>query len=122
MKGRVKKMVEYKEIFKLKEMLEKANIPFEFIDHSIKETDFKDYQICYPVSFRSSDGRCVCSVIGHLGSYGSEEDLLEIMGLLTPEEEQEDTVKGWLTAENVFERIKNHYEEIKSGKHRDAST
>lgn len=114
-------MVEYKEIFKLKEMLEKANIPIEFVDHSIEEIDFKGYQICYPVSFRNSDGRCVCSIIEHLGSYGSEKDLLEIMGLLTPEEEQEDIVKGWLTAENVFERIKNHYEEIKSGKHRDTS-
>ena len=29
---------------------------------------------------------------------------------MTPEEIESDSVCGWLTAENVFERIKKHYE------------
>lgn len=33
-------------------------------------------------------------------------DLIEIMGLLTPEEKEWDSVRGWLTAEEVFGRIK----------------
>jgi hypothetical protein len=32
--------------------------------------------------------------------------LLEIKVLLTEEEAERDTIVGWLTAENVFERIK----------------
>lgn len=39
----------------------------------------------------------------------SEQDLLEIMGLLTEEEEKIDRVLGWLTAKDVFDRIYEHY-------------
>ena len=45
------------------------------------------------------------------GTYGSEEDKLEITGLLTEIEEEEDSVRGWLTAEEVFKRIKKHIED-----------
>ena len=96
--------MKYTEIFKLKEMLEKANIPFEFIEHN----DFRNgYQICYP-----KGEKCVCSVIEHSFSYGSQNDLLEIQGLMTKKELEEthDTVLGYLSAENVFERIKEHYQ------------
>lgn len=101
----------YKEILRLKEMLEKAEIPFEFSEY------MGGYHLCYP---KENDHDCVeketfdrvCSVIEHDGSYGREQDLLEIMGLLTDEEYQDDEVVGYLSAENVFERIKKHYEEI----------
>ena len=48
------------------------------------------------------------------GTYGGKQNLLEIMGLLTPEESKSDCVCGWLTAEDVFARIKAHYETEKS--------
>lgn len=104
--------MEYKEIFKLKEMLEQAGIPFEFIDRTedlsrlpnYKEC-YQSYQICYP----QEKGR-VCSVIEGFSSYGNDADLLEIMGLLTDEEAKNDRVMGWLSAEDVFNRIKTHYE------------
>lgn len=93
----------YNEIFKLKDMLEKAKIPFNFSElHG-------GYHIVYP----ADGGKCICSVIEHDGSYGREKDLLEIQGLMTKEEleETQDTVFGYLTAENVFFlRIKNHWE------------
>lgn len=92
-------MKKYKEIFRLKKMLEKEGIPFKWSD------DFYDgYHLCY------GD---VCSVIEHSFSYGNEDDKLEIMGLMTDEEKKEidDNVLGYLTAENVFARIKKHYEE-----------
>lgn len=89
----------YKEILKLKEMLEKAEIPFEFSEL------MGGYHLCYPNNKIKE-----CSVIEHDGSYGREQDLLEIMGLLTNEELKHDEVVGYLSAENVFERIKKDYE------------
>ena len=98
----------YTEIFKLKDMLEKAEIPFEWKEHK----DYRNgYQILYPVGGVYN----VCSVIEHSFSYGNEKDLLEIRGLMTDEEikEEHDSVLGFLTAENVFKRIEKHYEENK---------
>lgn len=110
-------MSKYKEIFRLKRMLEKAEIPFEFVEcfgydkRLLSEyPDIMDhYQICYP----SKDENIVISVIGGFGAHGAEQDKLEIMGGLTPWEKYNhgDTVIGWLTAENVFKRIKKDWEE-----------
>ena len=101
-------MKNYKEIFKLKEMLEKAKIPFEFKEMEMQE----GYQISYP----ASNGR-VCSCVEHSFSYGHTEDKLEIMGLLTDLEQAEDvgdeySVKGYLTAEEVYKRIYIHYKAV----------
>lgn len=117
--------VEYKgkcgEIFKLHRMLDEAEIQHEFFDESIDEKyympgsiDGTKYHIFYPSldDFRKALNASTyttdvgCSVIEGYGTYGHEQDLLEIMGLLTPEEEEHDSVCGYLTAENVFERIK----------------
>lgn len=92
----------YNEIFRLKEMLESAKIPFIFSElHG-------GYHIVYP----AYDGKRICSVIEHDRSHGREKDLLEIMGLMTKEEleETQDNVLGYLPAEDVFQRIKNHWE------------
>jgi hypothetical protein len=88
----------YTEILKLDKMLTDANIP-----HTL-DRFFDGWQICYP----NNDGR-VADAIQHFGSYGNTENLLEIMGLLTPEEEEHDSVLGHLTAEDVFNRIIEHY-------------
>lgn len=77
--------MQYKEIFKLKEMLEKAGIPFEM------SSFFDGYQIGYPSL--KDDEYTVCSVIEHNGSYGRESDLLEIMGLLTDDEKKFDSLQ-----------------------------
>lgn len=62
-------------------MLEKANIPFVFKEHN----DYrKGYQILYPINGEL----CHCSIIEHSFSYGHTKDLLEIQGLLTPNEEK----------------------------------
>lgn len=90
----------YKEIFKLRDMLDNANIPYIF------ENGFLNGgALVYP-----DRENCVCSAIEHDGSYGRQADKIEIMGLLTDEEGKYDDVVGWLTAEDVFERIKTHYE------------
>lgn len=108
-------MHNYTEFDKLVKMLDDAKIPYERDD----EDPNQDY---YKLSGNAPMKRikygkipekpklCVCSVICGYGSYGGNEGLLEIMGLLTPDEEEVDSVAGWLEAEDVFNRIKNHYD------------
>lgn len=95
------------EIFKLRGMLERAEIPFEFSDRSYDGCDGREY--FYQIRYPKAEINTICSVIQCGFSYGGNEDKLEIMGLLTDEERERDSVAGWLTAEDVFERIKNHY-------------
>lgn len=83
------------EMNKLIIMLAKADIPFDMSIH------FGRPQIFYP-SYETA----VCDVICHWGSYGHERGLLEIMGLV---EGGEDEVEGYLTAEEVFNRMARHY-------------
>lgn len=90
------------EMEKLEKMLKDAGIPYE-----VACTSFGEPQIIYP---NSKDK--VCDAICQHGSYGYEDGLLEIMGLVD-EEEIGDVVEGWLTADEVFKRIKKHWEEHK---------
>lgn len=53
----------------------------------------------------------VSDAIEHFMSYGSEDDLLEIMGLT----ENGDSVEGGLTAQEVFERFKRHCSNLDGG-------
>ena len=87
----------YPEIYRLKTMLLKANIQFDF--HESEES----CQIeLFDRAFR------YCSVIEGILTYGGRQDVLEIMGLLTPEESKIDNVKGFMTAEAVFKRIQEY--------------
>lgn len=88
----------YKEILGLDAMLTETNIPHE----RVRLMD--GWQVWYP-----SKEYYIMDAIEHWGSYGHESDKLEIMGLLTPEEKQDDSVLGHLAAEEVFERIRKHY-------------
>ena len=95
-------MNKYKEILRLKGMLEKAKIPFEFSEL------FRGYHITYPSNkFR------ICSVIEHDYSYGNAQDLLEIKGLLTQKEKKYDDVIGYLSAEEVFKRIQKNWKKLR---------
>ena len=90
----------YNEIFKLKELLEKGNIPFEF----------KNFHDGYQIIIKNKNNFRIADAIENKYSYGVEEDLLEIMGGLTEEEEEFDSVLGWLYSEEVFKRFKYCYE------------
>ena len=100
-------MSKYTEIFKLKDMLDAIDLKYEFFDRSVKfaERIHEHYQII----LLDENGERIVSVIQGTGTYGSSDNLLEIMGLLTPEEEKHDSVVGWLTADEVYERIMNYY-------------
>ena len=86
----------YTEILKLDKMLTDANIP-----HTLDR--FLDgWQVIYFVN-----GNRISDAIQHYGSYGNTENLLEIMGLVKPEETS-DSVLGHLTADDVFTRMSEH--------------
>ena len=91
----------YQEILKLDKMLTEAQIP-----HSLERT-CDGWQIVYP-----SHGMRykICSVIEYTGISSAKYDRLEIMGLLNTEERKFDRVVGFLTAENVFDRMKRDWE------------
>ena len=100
------------EIARLADMLQEADIPFQWNieDYRPYYQEWK-YQIFYPKLEVGRKGiRFTCSVLQGTRTYGGKDNLLEISGLLSPEEKAFDDVKGWLTAEDVFERIKKHYE------------
>lgn len=82
--------------------MKKADIPYEF------ENLYSGGHIMYP-----NNRKRVCSAIEHEYSYGSYDDKIEIMGLLTEEEKKCDSVIGNLTAEEVFRRIKEHYDSVR---------
>lgn len=97
------------EIDKLDAMLKEAGIPFERNDDMYPDIPLYESigirRIKYPNVLE-----CVCSVIQGKYSYGGDHNMLEIKGLLSDEEKAHDSVKGWLTAKNVFERIKKHWD------------
>jgi hypothetical protein len=96
MKDLMNKEIDTAEMNKLVGLLCLAEIP-----HEITEC-WGTPQIWYP-----SAEEPVCDVICHSGSYGHEEGLLEIMGLV--DKDHGDSVEGYLTAREVFRRILNHY-------------
>lgn len=86
----------YNEIFRLRKMLTENKIPFRM------RQVFDGWQIGYPeLPIEEKSGhrrRCEYSIVEHFGSYGHEQDLLEIFdGKNDPD--------GRLTAEECFERI-----------------
>ena len=90
----------YSEIFKLKNMLKDANIPFEWANTSdIMDVDGYRILLTPEIDAVETDASC-----------GGKENKLEIQGALTREELENDSVLGWLTAEEVFKRFKYCFE------------
>ena len=91
----------YKEIHKLHELLVTSAIP-----HTMKRL-YDGWQIIY--HYQKSYKK-VCSVSEYFGSFGNDQDLLELHGLFTSQEKQAFIQSvGYLTAEEVFDRINSHY-------------
>ncbi len=93
--------IKYSAILNLHSALNALEIPHEFSRH---EFDSEGFHLYYPDKVNT-----VCSVILTRFSYGSQYGLLEIMGLLTPEEREYDDVVGSLTATEVCKRILEDY-------------
>lgn len=86
------------EMNKLIYMLTICGIPFETRPHPIG----KSLQLFYP-----SIASQVCDVVCDEFTYGGKDGLLETMGLV--DEDIDDSVQGWLTAEQMFTKIRDHY-------------
>lgn len=110
----------YKEIVKLHDMLSEAGIEHEWNDRNelfdpggIGATAFRRHGLeqidwGWQIVVYRPDGETLVSAIEGYGTYGERADRIEIMGL-TSEEEGE--VCGWLTATQVFARIRHWREE-----------
>jgi len=96
------------EMDKLIQLLEAEEDKYSEYMFDLEKDAFGCYHILYPNNIIRE-----CSVICNPMSYGHEEGLLEIMGLLTKEENEDDDVVGWLTAEDVFNRIVKDWKENK---------
>ena len=88
------------EMQKLINKLAKADIPCELAVHPFTNT----LQVWYPTRENP-----VCDVICHEYSYGGKDGLLEIMGLVDEKKSGGDSVEGYLTADEVFERIAKYH-------------
>lgn len=88
------------EMTKLIEILKKNNIPFEVTSCGGAP------QVWYP-----NRKHVVCDAVCHKFSFGGKDGLLEIMGLVD-EEEVGDEVEGYLTAEEVANRIFEHRRKV----------
>lgn len=76
-------------------MLEKTDIPF------VVTLSHDRPQVWYPSYINP-----ICNAICHWASCGHQTGLIEIMGLTY----NDDSVEGYLNAEEVFARIKEHWE------------
>lgn len=94
-------------------MLDQSGIPYERDDDNFLMLAYgMPYGGIQRIKYPKKED-FVCSVVYGYGTYGYESGELEIMGLLTPEDEKYDSVVGHLTAKEVFDRISKHYKESK---------
>lgn len=99
------------ELERLACLLEKAGIPFEREDCRTAPDEwaeeagtpyyFEHHEIYYP-----SAAEHISDAVISFGSYGHEDGLLEQMGLVPGSND----VDGWLKAQTVFDRWKEHFE------------
>lgn len=84
----------------------------EKFDHH--PNDIKFYNPWYQVIIYDKDDGRLWDAVWHSFSYGFKQGLLEIMGdEIVNEDEDGDSVVGWLTADDVIERVIKAYGEPK---------
>jgi len=100
------------ELNKLEEYLKARGMRYERFDNNDETVGARDgiiykfdlHQIIVPDSGSEAKWDAICQ----RGSYGAEEGLLEIYGVIVPESAG-DSVEGFLTAQDVIERIEQVY-------------
>lgn len=97
-----RKPQKYAEIFKLAAELAERDVNFELKAVALSALKLKKVYLYYPDHYMK-----VATVAQGTGTKGNEDGLLEITGLLYREEAEKigNGTLGWLTAENVLERI-----------------
>ena len=92
-----------KELRKLELYLKLKNVNYRRMD--IKSPDGDPYKEKHQIAVYDENGNYEWDVVCHKGSYGYESGLLEGMGSIFVN--HEDGVVGWLTANDVIERMSN---------------
>ena len=89
------------ELDKLEQYLKEHKINYKRFDQELDKYGFDIHKVV----ISDDKDEYLWDAICHRGSYGYEKGLLEIYGTLVNEEKDGDSVVGWLTAEDVIERI-----------------
>ena len=96
---------EMSELDKLEVYLKEHGIPYV---RKVPYTEHDWNQIVVPSDKKEEyEWDAIC----HFGSYGYEKGLIEIMGSIVDKKRVGDEVEGWLTAEDVIERIERKEKE-----------
>jgi len=92
----------YSQIIRLHDMLQEANVPHEIYP------DFDGFHILYPdpTPWERQGGY---SIVEFKYAYGGKYDLLEILDMRSSSKSMNPSPVGWLTAEEVFEIIKEDW-------------
>ena len=90
-----------KELDKLETYLKEHGIEYTREDHVSEKHYYRNKHqiVVYKGGVRQWD------VICHPGSYGYEQGLLEICGNIADYEKDGDSVAGWLTADDIIQRL-----------------
>lgn len=95
------------ELDKLQAYLEEHGFYYKRIDKNDEGVFGIDrHQIIVYETAECTEECMLWDAVCQYGSYGYEDGLLETMGVIVDEDECGDTVEGYLTADDVIERIK----------------
>lgn len=91
----------------LERYLKEHGIKYERIDkEKLLDNEKRIAQMeIHQINALDDTGNKLWDVIFHPGSYGYEQGKLELYGCLVDEGKDGDSVAGWLTAQDVIERI-----------------
>ena len=102
--------VDLSELNKLEEYLQEHEIKYSRFDQDevLTEDGFIDKMMRHQLVVLDKNGRVLWDAICHKGSYGYEQGLLEVMGSTVVLPSDGDSVAGFLTAQDVIDRLERN--------------
>lgn len=99
--------VDLSELNKLEEYLQEHKIKYSRFDQDevLTEDGFIAKMMQHQLVILDKNGRVLWDAICHQGSYGYEQGLLEVMGSTVVLPSDGDSVAGFLTAQDVIDRL-----------------
>lgn len=102
--------VDLSELNKLEEYLQEHKIKYSRFDQDevLTEDGSIDKMMRHQLVILDKNGRALWDAICHEGSYGYEQGLLEVMGSTVVLPSDGDSVAGFLTAQDVIDRLERN--------------
>ena len=102
--------VDLSELNKLEEYLQEHKIKYSRFDQGevLTEDGFIAKMMRHQLVILDKNGRVLWDAICHKGSYGYEQGLLEVMGSTVVLPSDGDSVAGFLTAQDVIDRLERN--------------